>query len=617
MTAAVLVAAFFGPGLCFVLTGWRVAGRWLSVTAPAISVLLIGWVGWAGGRVGVTPSPGALLLLAAVLGLLAGLGLRLLVRGQALAARTPRVPALATIGVAAIGVGAAATLTTWLWTRTPGWALAIPNYFDGTWHGYLLGVVTRTGIVDPQRLVPLDPQLLDWLDYYPTGWHVPVGSAVSLTGSTVPYGYSVGQLLFAAVVLPLGVVALVRTLGLRSRIVLVLAPVLVALAYPVQGYLVATVAFAVALALVPAALAAVVTADRSGWQLPQTLMAAATTAGVFLVQPSAVIIIGLVAACYVFARLRRADAQHRLLGFGGWVLATAALALPWLLQSVTHARETLDYSREGQLPYLDGAYELLVQYREMAPAPTLPVAVGLAAVVLLVARRHRWLVAATALFGALYLVALSAGSPLRQILTGFWYTDWYRLGGSFWLLAALLMLAALDVLVHALRTESGTRVLAAVAVVGLAVTVGLAGPVWASAVQGRLDRARGSASPLVTASDRLGFAYLRDHVPPGQRVLNDWPDGSGWMYALEGVDPLIATVGSNLDPDRIYLIEHFDELGDNPRVRELLRRYDISYVYTDTTRDRVAPYRLTLPPGNAGLTLVFRQDRTRIFRITG
>ena len=177
-------------------------------------------------------------------------------------------------------------------------------------------------------------------------------------------------------------------------------------------------------------------------------------AGVFLVQPSAVVAVGLVAGCFLLAG-SRGRARAALVGACGWVLTTAALVLPWLLGSLTHAQVTLDFSRPGQLPYLDGIYQLLVQYRGMTPAPTLPVLLAVAVVVLLVGRTHRWLVAATDIFGILFLVALAAASPLRQLLTGFWYTDWYRLGGIFWLLAVLVVLAALDTVLRGLR--SGPR----------------------------------------------------------------------------------------------------------------------------------------------------------------
>ena len=224
LTGAALVVAFFGPGLCYVLAGWRVTGRWLVSTAPAASILLIGWTGWLSGRIGRQPGPVALLLLATGLGVIAGLALRHLARGQAAHPRPVRGAMAKTVGVAAAGLLAAGALTSWLWTRTPGWQDSIPRYWDGTWHGYLIGVVHRTGIVDVDRLVPLDPQLLDWLDYYPSGWHVPVGTAVTLGDGSVPSGYNIGQLLFVAVVLPLGTLSLVRALGLRSRLVLLLAP---------------------------------------------------------------------------------------------------------------------------------------------------------------------------------------------------------------------------------------------------------------------------------------------------------------------------------------------------------------------------------------------------------
>ena len=62
-------------------------------------------------------------------------------------------------------------------------------------------------------------------------------------------------------------------------------------------------------------------------------------------------------------------------------------------------------------------------------------------------------------------------------------------------------------------------------------------------------------------------------------------------------------------------MQHFRELSANPRIADLLRRYSIDYLYTDVTPGRSSSYRLTLPPGNAGLTVVFELGGTRVYRI--
>ena len=148
-----LVVAFFGPGLCYVLAGPRVSGRWIVATAPAASILSIGWAGWLAGRIGRQPGPIALLLLAIALCAVAGLALRHLTGERAACPRPSWGADRRTLGAAAAGLVVGGALTSWLWTRTPGWQDSFPRYWDGTWHGYLLGIVHRTGIVDPEHLV--------------------------------------------------------------------------------------------------------------------------------------------------------------------------------------------------------------------------------------------------------------------------------------------------------------------------------------------------------------------------------------------------------------------------------------------------------------------------------
>ncbi|HET8971520.1 MAG TPA: DUF6541 family protein [Candidatus Nanopelagicales bacterium] len=625
MLAAVAVTlGFVVPGLGYVLAGWRVAGGWLVVTAPAVSVFLVSWTGWLLGRVGITPAPVLLFAVATGLGVLAGTGLRLLAtRGQGPAGRRAAVPGGRTrpaevlAALAGVLVGCAATAR--LWLTSPDWADQVPTYWDATWHGYLVSLVQRTGLVDAAHLVPPDPQLPSWTDYYPAGWHIVVGSALGAVDGPTLAGYNYGQVLFAALVLPAGTVALARVLGVRSPVVLALAPVLVAVAYPVTGHLVDTTAFQAALALAPGALAAVLLAARHRWRLPYLLAAAVVTGGVFMTQPSVVVVIGLLTCCYLAGgavRARHRSRRPQLLGFLRWVAASAILVLPWVVLAASHATATLTYARKMDAGYPKALHELLVQYEGMAAAPTLVAALAVAVATLLVARRGRWLVVATVLFGGLYLVARAETGPVRQLLTGFWYTDWYRLGGVFWLLAVLVMVLAAEVLVRVVTRADGSvavRLGSTLALVALTASLLAALPAWWSAIGEKMTALR--AEPTVTASDRAAFSFLRGRVGAGERVLNDWPDGSGWLYALEGVDPLSVWMNSDHDADRAYLIEHFADLNTDPRVTALLRTYSIRYVYTDQTRDVAAPYRLTLPEDWSRLRPVFERGDVKVFEI--
>lgn len=615
-TVLAVVATLLLPGIAFALAGWPVAGRWLLGGAPAVSILTLSWAGWITGRFGSTPSALVALALATALGALVGLAVRRLPRGRA----TAQVPGqVSRAGAALTGMAVAAVVGYRLWAGTAHWYDGVPNYWDGTWHGYLMSLVQRTGIIDAQQLVPLDPQVAGWTDYYPAGWHIQVGVALGLSDGNVLLGYNLSQLLFAAVVLPAGTLALVRALAVRSRVALVLAPVAVVLAFPVQAHLVDTPAYQVALALAPVCLAAAITASRSRWQRGPTVVAAMITAGVFLVQPAVVVVVGILLVCYLGAAVAGgAPGALRRGGLGllAWIVMTAALSLPWVVLAATHAEATLTYARPLTSTYPHALYELLFSYHGADAGWPLAVVLAISAAVLLIRRTHRWTLVALLVFGVLYVVARAEHTDLRQTLTGLWFTDWFRLGSVFWLLAVLIGLLALAALLRELRfaSRSPLRVAAGGALAVAVVLTAIAIPHWAQATTSRIHIA--AREPvLVTAADRQAFEFLAQHHILGERVLNDWPDGSGWLYALEGVDPLMVYDRSRSDPERAYLLAHFAELNTNPRVDALLTKFDIRYVYTDTTRIRTAVYDLVLPIDKHRLKIVFQGQDVRVYQI--
>ncbi len=626
-----LFVVFLVPGLAFAATSWPQFAGWRLAAAPAMSILLIGWVGWAGGLVGWRPSALALVLSATVLGAVGGLALR--TTGRRTGSSAPRPgglhPRRALTGSVTAVLGLGGGLLAGLWTWRAGgawwaWTEAFPRFWDAPWHGYLIGLVQHTGITDVAQLVPRDPLLLDWTDYYPAGWHVVIGTAMALVGGDAAVGFLQAQFFFAVLVMPAGVVALLRELRVRSRIVLLLAPALTVLLYPTV-WLVDTPAYVAALALLPVATAVTVRMVRRGWRPPDVLGAACVTAAVFLVQPAMVAVLLIVALCFVAGWLRRASlARARRPGLlrgrwrgtvqGAvlWGVATVLLALPWLWASTTHAVMTFTHSRGLDATYPEALHEIFIEYVNSAATPTLALALLLAAVLLLVIRRHRWLILATVMFAVLYLVARAERSDLRQILTGFWYTDWYRLGAVTWVLAAVVCCCAVDALLR-LRPAGLPRPAPVAAGAAVLVLLGLGLPTWLQAAQDRVESRRTTVARAGTMRD--GFAVLASLVPRDARVLNDWPDGSSWMYALRGVHPLMIWTTSEADADRLYLVTHFAEIGWNPRIRELLARYDIRYIFQGPPGGIAIDSRLQLPPGAAGLDRVYQDDWVRVYRI--
>jgi hypothetical protein len=115
---------------------------------------------------------------------------------------------------------------------------------------------------------------------------------------------------------------------------------------------------------------------------------------------------------------------------------------------------------------------------------------------------------------------------------------------------------------------------------------------------------------------------LRKLDTQGSAVLNQEPDGSIWMYALDGLRPLFtqtipAGYSSSSTSDRLWLVQHIQEYGSNPRVAQLLDRYGIGYVFVNAKTNLNEPPTLNLygVASNPRFVEVLRSGTSHVFRI--
>lgn len=229
-------------------------------------------------------------------------------------------------------------------------------------------------------------------------------------------------------------------------------------------------------------------------------------------------------------------------------------------------------------------------------------------------RRLRPLLGIVGAFTVLFLAAAVGGPLWRGLspLTVPWYRSWWRLLYNVALFLPLLAALSLDELRRRLRGVVGAG--AAAAIVALVPVVVLA-PAAARTLRLGFEN-----QVLLDGADLAVMERLAERIDPGTTVLNQENDATAWMYATEGLPAFSALLGFARSEDaaqRDWLLAHLGELDTDPRVAELLDRWDVGYVMVnDRTYISEEP---ALVPSELvdveGLELVEHTDTLWVWRV--
>ncbi|WP_127129545.1 DUF6541 family protein [Georgenia sp. SYP-B2076] len=528
-------------------------------------------------------------------------------------------PALAVGALAAL---AAILISLWTWAAGLGRLAVVPQEHDTVTHTLITAYIARTGEAAPGQEWPAD--LITGVPdrYYPAGLHRLAALIAQLGTDPVTALNAVSVVLFA-VAMPLGMLALGTLLRWRGLGAVAggAAALAAAFAYrPVFAMMHdgGVLSNAAALALVGGAVAALLATGRRPARgvVPGGLL----MVGAFAIYPPvAVAIAGGVAAWVVGDALLYRPGARRVrrwaLSIGGAALLAALCAVPTLLAAAGSAARTAAIPRDvptspsgeplsslGQaarlalgMPY--GGYLDPAWHRGQVILAVL-VLVGVVASIVL--RRHAGLLlawAAWTIFAVLFLT--DVGGPVVAAVAGLFYNGYIRISGLVaayqWLLVGVAVTAVGFTLATFLRPALGRYVrppaldrapvlVSAVLVLALTAAAAHYAPVNARALS---ERYRAPEFTRVDADDRAAFAYLDNHVRPGERVMNNANDGSTYLYVYDGIPVVnIQTLGA--EPYTRKLLEDFDHLDTDAQVRELVRKYDIRWVYVDAEEPVIA-----------------------------
>ena len=263
-------------------------------------------------------------------------------------------------------------------------------------------------------------------------------------------------------------------------------------------------------------------------------------------------------------------------------------------------------------------------------------------------RDDRWLAAAYAIMGTIYVVGISTEGISKQLLAGFWYTDPHRTAASITLLAAPLASLALGTISKSLyqlfpRKARSLRSVRIGTVIVLSSILSYANVMLPN--YGYPQRAFHEAHAELTmlniqSEDKLltrkedEFLKRVAELAGEDVVLNNPFDGSVFGYSLYGINVFYKSFlldGETSDSSTLH--EHTHQYGSNRHVQDAVARTGVRYVLVMDTenfkpfKDEVlwSPYTLypfaswdsfeKISPSDPSFSLVLDDGENRLYEL--
>lgn len=512
---------------------------------------------------------------------------------------------------AGIGVGVVTFL------RGVGRFDAINQDWDAPFHANVIRWISEHADALPSSLATIADSPNSANYFYPDTYHALLALLFAGDGAVMPQLLNSGALM-TIIIWPVSVAACGIAWGLSPLLVAVAAAVSTWFgAFPYDSLWRGPLwPFVAGVALVPAVLAVtrlIVRPDRRA-PLAGPIGAALAAAGLVGLHPSLAFVLGvyllllLVAVAFKFERTQWRSATRSLVGSA---LAAAAATGVVLLPSLSSAGGVL----AAQWPQLSNSPEAFTQ-AAMFSSPDLNVqwylgVPGIIGLAVLVARRQVvWIVGAYVFFAALYMAGAAYMLGPVQRLTGIFYTDVWRISALLPLAGALGIGALADWLARTTQGQihkisrhavvSGAGAVSAVVAFGLVLALATSGA-YVERNSSRLAQ-NYHDGPTVSGGELAAMSWLAAKVEPGEHVLNDYQDGSLWMYAVDGVEPVKWTFNNVTQGTTAqYLLDNLNRLDSDPRVREAMKDVNARYVFVGAGTVRNDDLR---SPGMIGLDSV-------------
>lgn len=494
--------------------------------------------------------------------------------------------------------------------------------------------------------------------YYPAAWHVVTAAVASLVGNQVTLATNAMIFVVCAFVLPIGLLYLLRQLFPDNKFALYAGSFfsVAFCGYPwgfvVFGQLLSNL---LSFALIPGALGLLISglnasgSSRSGFAIAYAF----SLISIALAQPNGAFTLGIWSVAFAVSYLWGKQSDDCWSGKRTAIILCFAACTAWALLFVAPPLQgavTYSWKSTLSIPKAIVAGLLFMFTNREGVQPFLTVLVLLGVAKTLKDRRLRWLSVSYITAFSFYVIDVATDGFMKQLLTGFWYTDYYRTGAMTALFAiplAVLGFAWLVKLGTSLLGKTrlgrqgscGSRAMAVVLVVLLAVCQ--FAPVRFAF--GKTDVRPGLMKIHAEVGSRYswekGLTSEEDEfvkrvmsIAGCDCVVNVPSDGSCWSYGVEGINTMFrrsATAGpSGSEPYATVLRTKLCDYTASDEVREAVEKTGARYVmlldeksYDDRTvvklrykeEDWVGIESIT--QDTPGFTLVLSEGDMRLYRI--
>jgi len=470
--------------------------------------------------------------------------------------------------------------------------------------------------------LPPSSRAVESAGFYPSAWHDIVALACSAAGTPITVASNALNAITTGIILPSGAFVFVSALFPRKRKIIgagaFIAMAFAALPWPLmlKGPLYSNL---LAFSMLPVFLGCfMLLLNRWGERKSPGVLALTclvSGAALALAQTNALfaayVFLGAFMVHFVYSSVSRMTAPHSAKSLGAAFGALALLILIWLamlqapfLQAVIN---TQDASQGGKLIMALRVLSLHVSAASQGASEPQPLValIALIGFIACIRKRSIWLLFPSVYMAAAYYLARITTDPINHAISGFWYSDPYRLAAAMCLFlvpVASYGLASIISLVQRLhsklkrereseRADNGAG-LAVPLVTTCAISLVIFCPNFVNPINGTTVE-----TPFGSLADRFSFSYspyrervldareaeflqsVKETIPEGALIINQPNDGSAFTYGTDHLNVYYRHISiKGLTDDANLIRTAASSYVTNEEVANALRKVGAEYV---------------------------------------